>query len=115
MTIKMKPQAVGYIRTAYDDGGDARVLSQIAMIENFCLHEGLELVTTYRDMGVSGLTPFAQRPGAARLLTNLEPAPTQYVVVADITRLGRSLDTIDDARRAIGVVDVIIAGRGLII
>ncbi len=110
MAATTKPKAIGYIRTAYDDGSDARVLRQIAVIENFCLREGIELVTTWRDMCVSGMVPFKERKGGRLVLNTLGTG--LYVVVADLTRLGRSLEIIEWARIEIMHVggDVIIAG-----
>lgn len=89
----MKQQkAVSYVRVSgkgqVDGDGPERQRQSIA---RFAKSAGLMLLEEFSDLGVSGTTELADRPGLAALLDRLESNGVRTVVVERADRLARDL------------------------
>lgn len=85
-----KIKAVGYVRVSTDD----QQLSPIAqrdLIESWAHMNGLELVTIHEDAGVSGGTPWLERPGLLEAVHSVKKSGASWLVVARMDRLSRDL------------------------
>jgi len=85
-------QAVSYLRVsgkgqADGDGPDR----QRQAISRFALASKLTLLEEYSDLGVSGTTELADRPGLASLIDRLESNGVRTVVIERADRLARDL------------------------
>jgi DNA invertase Pin-like site-specific DNA recombinase len=87
-----KAEAVGYIRVSgkgqADGDGPER---QRQAITKFAKTSGLTVVEWFSDLGVSGTTELADRPGLAALLDRLESNGVRTVLVERADRLARDL------------------------
>jgi len=83
-------RAAGYIRVStVSQAQDGESLNtQKFQIEAYCRSQSWELFQIFEDAGVSGAK--ASRPGLDALLHEAEQGKIQAVVVADLTRFGRS-------------------------
>jgi DNA invertase Pin-like site-specific DNA recombinase len=102
-----KGQAVSYVRVSgkgqADGDGPTR---QRAAITRFAKAAGLTIVEEFFDLGVSGTTELADRPGLASLLDRLESNGVRTVVVERADRLARDLlvqEVVVEQFRKIGV------------
>ena len=71
---------------------------QTAVNAAFALEQGYELVRTYTDAGISGLT-FEKRPGLRALLADVVAGSQDFevVLVYDVSRWGRFQDPDESA------------------
>ncbi len=87
-----KNEAVSYVRVSgrgqVDGDGPER---QRAAINRFAKAHGLGLLAEFSDLGVSGTTELADRPGLAALLDRLESNGVRTVIVERADRLARDL------------------------
>src|SRR5205085_12471715 len=87
-----KSQAVSYVRVSgrgqVDGDGPER---QRDSIGRYAKSVGLTLLEEFSDLGVSGTTELAGRPGLAALLDRLESNGVRTVIVARADRLARDL------------------------
>lgn len=87
-----KNQAVTYVRVSgkgqVDGDGPERQRQAIA---RFAKGAGLQLLEEFSDLGVSGTTELADRPGLAALLDRLEANGVRTVLVERADRLARDL------------------------
>jgi DNA invertase Pin-like site-specific DNA recombinase len=87
-----KHHAVSYVRVSgkgqADGDGPERQRQAIA---RFAKGAGLMLVEEFSDLGVSGATELADRPGLAALLDRLESNGVRTVIVERADRLARDL------------------------
>ena len=85
-------QAVGYLRVSgkgqVDGDGPERQRQAIA---RYAKSASLTLIEEFSDLGVSGTTELADRPGLAALLDRLESNGVRAVVVERADRLARDL------------------------
>ena len=85
-------QAVGYLRVSgkgqVDGDGPERQRQAIA---RYAKSASLTLIEEFSDLGVSGTTELADRPGLAALLDRLESNGVRTVVVERADRLARDL------------------------
>lgn len=89
----MSLKAVAYIRVSTKEQ-DEEV--QRHAIERFCRERGIEVASWYVDKGESGAKPFAERPSAQRLLSELSAVKPSLIVAWSLDRLGRTmLDTLN--------------------
>jgi DNA invertase Pin-like site-specific DNA recombinase len=82
-----------YLRVSTDEQAEEGVSldAQEARLQEYCARRGMVAIGTYIDPGVSGSTPFAERPAGQRLLSDLRARKAQAVVVAKVDRLARDL------------------------
>lgn len=82
----------GYLRVSTTEQGEsgAGIEAQKQAIEAACKQRGFELDDFYRDIGVSGSTPFAQRPAGALALDALAKRKHRALIIAKLDRLSRS-------------------------
>lgn len=87
-----KDQAVSYVRVSgkgqVDGDGPERQRQAIA---RFAKTSGVTLLEEFSDLGVSGTTELADRPGLAALLDRLESNGVRIVIVERADRLARDL------------------------
>ena len=87
-----KNQAVSYLRVSgkgqADGDGPERQRQAIA---RYAKSAGLTLLEEFSDLGVSGTTELADRPGLAQLLDRLESNGVRTVIVERADRLARQL------------------------
>lgn len=85
-------RAAQYLRMSTDQQANA-LANQAAVIAEHAQRAGLEVVCSYVDAGISGLT-FAERPGLRRLVADVVAGTAGFAVllVADVSRWGRFQD-----------------------
>lgn len=96
-------KAVGYIRVSTTDqalGPDA----QRAQIEAWAAKTGIELVSVHVDLGMSGGSDVADRPGLVEALRSLELHAAGVLVVAKRDRLARDVFVAATAERMVARV-----------
>ena len=81
-------KCVAYIRVSTREQ-DEEV--QRKAIEDFAKTRGIEVLNWYIDRGESGAKLFRNRPGAKKLLEDIEKLQSQCVLAWSIDRLGRSM------------------------
>ncbi|MEZ0319701.1 MAG: recombinase family protein [Pyrobaculum sp.] len=79
---------VGYIRVSREDENPE---NQEFAITKFVATHGLRLVAVYKDVGMSGSVPPAERPGWQQVMKDLESGRAKGVVVYALDRIARSL------------------------
>lgn len=88
----MSGLAVAYARVSTEEqaafGGSLAM--QADRMAAYCQLAGLDLVDTISEEGVSGMRPFADRPGGARLLSVAATAGAKHVVALKLDRLFRN-------------------------
>jgi len=87
--------AVIYTRVAsarqHSESSDSATSRQVRACTSAAEICGLQVTDTFSDVGASGNA--TERPGLRKLLQHITSSPTDYVIVADHARLGRSLST----------------------
>lgn len=85
-------QAVSYVRVSGkgQSGGDGPERQRQA-IDRFAKASKLSVLEEYSDLGVSGKTELADRPGLARLIDRLQANGIRTVIVERADRLARDL------------------------
>lgn len=87
-----KPQAVGYVRVSTAEQVDGFGLAaQRKVIRDYCRSNGLRLVATFADEGVSGSNGLETRIGLAEALAALRAGSGACLVVYRLDRLARDL------------------------
>lgn len=86
-------KAVGYVRVSTSDQATNGVSldAQEGQIKAHCLANGLDLVTIYRDEGVSAGAPLGERPKGQEMLAVLSRGEAAHVVAAKLDRLFRNV------------------------
>ena len=105
---------VGYTRVSSQEQTEGTSLDfQEQQIKGYAGIRGLDLVDTFSDGGVSGGIPFAERPGARRLLRAIKKGAVKHVIITKLDRGFRSasdcLNTIEGWDRegiALHIVDM---------
>ncbi len=88
---KMK-SAVAYARVSTEEQAERNTIeSQLSACREWCKSQGAAVIAEFTDAGVSGTTPFDERPGGAALLAAADQFDT--VVIYAVDRLTR--DTIE--------------------
>lgn len=105
------PKALTYIQITAD-GPAAQTLCyrQEAIIETFCKREGIEIVEAFRDIGVSALTPFHERP-AGLALTKVPNRDFDFIVVVNASSIAVGLKTLQTTLQMWKYADILIAGQ----
>jgi DNA invertase Pin-like site-specific DNA recombinase len=87
------PKAVGYVRVSTTDQATNGVSldAQEERIRAYCQANGLDLVSIYRDEGVSGGLPLSGRPEGKAMLAALGRGDAAHVVAAKLDRLFRNV------------------------
>lgn len=90
-------RAAQYVRMS-TDMQDHSPIVQKETIARYAAEHGLEVVRTYADEGISGLT-LRERPGLQALLADISDGQTGFgiVLVYDVSRWGRFQDTDESA------------------
>ncbi|MEM1606878.1 MAG: recombinase family protein [Candidatus Bathyarchaeia archaeon] len=89
----MSLKAVAYVRVSTREQDE---WVQRHAIEKFCHERGIDILEWYVDKGESGAKPFAERPSAQRLLSELSATKPDLIVAWSLDRLGRTmLDTMN--------------------
>ena len=86
----MTEMAAIYCRVSLKAGSgseSASILTQRAMLGQYCRENGLKVAGVYADDGWSGTN--YQRPGFSRMLADVESGLIDTVVVKDLSRFGR--------------------------
>lgn len=85
-------RAVAYVRVSTEEQAAEGVSldAQEARIRAYCTLHGLELVQLYRDPGVSGGKPLAERDEGGELLALIARGEVQHVVALKLDRLFRN-------------------------
>src|SRR5918911_1666301 len=97
----MKP-FIPYARTSSDEQKDAETIkTQIAEVERYAQGAHLPLAEWVLDDGVSGVIPFHERPGGARVLELLRTKQYAGVACLNHKRIGREAYVIHLAVRQI--------------
>jgi DNA invertase Pin-like site-specific DNA recombinase len=90
--LHMREQAFGYIRVSgkgqLDGDGFPR---QIQAIQQYAKANGMEVVETFREEGVSGKTELEHRPALQALLEALRSGIVKTVLIEKLDRLARDL------------------------
>jgi len=86
-------RAAIYVRVSTDLQGESghSLDMQIAQLEAYCKAQELELAVIFREKGVSGYTPLANRPGGAELLGMIKRGEVQHVVTLKLDRIFRNV------------------------
>jgi DNA invertase Pin-like site-specific DNA recombinase len=89
-------QVIGYIRVSSVNKEDQRAghQNQLDGIERWCSYNGHELIATYSDLGVSGMTHAINRPGWNLVLNELRGRRNVVVLSNGLDRFARSPETI---------------------
>jgi site-specific DNA recombinase len=82
-------KAVIYARFSTANQNDSSIADQVRICSEYASRQGLEIVATFEDQGISGAA-MGNRPGAQRALAALQEGMT--LLVADLSRLSRSQD-----------------------
>ncbi len=85
--------AVYYRVSSQEQKRKETIETQRAVVEPLVARDGLIVVGTYADDGVSGTIPLAHRPEGARLIADAQAGQFDMLLVYRVDRLGRS--TID--------------------
>lgn len=94
-------KAVCYLRVSSqeEDPKGVSLEAQEKHLASYCKLEGLEIIETIREQGVSGAKPLAHRPGRKRLLQLLSQKKAEHVVALRLDRLFRDAkDALHHAR-----------------
>jgi len=91
---QMKERVAIYARVSTDDQAERNTIElQIIACRDYCKAEEYEVVEEFKDDGVSGAMPFAERPEGKRLLEVAEAKLFDRVVIYCVDRLSR--DTLE--------------------
>lgn len=81
-------QAIAYIRASTDDQRNS-LEAQRERLADYCRYKGIHLVDTFVDAGVSGSTPFDQRPEGRALLDFRAQAGITEIIFTKVDRAFR--------------------------
>jgi site-specific DNA recombinase len=84
-------RVIGYVRVSSEIQveKDNSVRNQVLSIKNYCESVGYELITIYKDEGISGLKN--NRDGLNTMMDEIRKSKIDMVVVYSLSRLGRKL------------------------
>lgn len=82
-------RAAVYARTATDKKGPGSIEDQSGSCHQLCAERGWEIVETYSDAAMSGISP--DRPAYNRLLLDAERGAFEILVIEGVDRLSRSV------------------------
>jgi len=108
-------KAVCYLRVSSqeEDTEGVSLDAQEEHLASYCKLEGLEIIETITEQGISGAKPLAHRPGGKRLLQLLSQKKAEHVVALRLDRLFRDAEDAlhharawDKAGIALHLVDV---------
>ncbi len=85
-----KIKAVGYIRVSTTDQ-QLSPEAQKEVITRWAVLNEIQLVETHQDIGLSGSTPWPERPGLTAALAAVKRHGASWLVVAKLDRLSREL------------------------
>jgi site-specific DNA recombinase len=86
-----------YLRIAcLDENAEDSPAAQRNCLERHCANRGLSVGPVYCDAGVSGLTPFEQRPGGKQLLDDARQGGVECLLIYSLDRLARDLRVMFD-------------------
>jgi len=89
---QMKERVAIYARVSTDEQAERQTIAgQLDACREYCLAKGYEIVAEFRDDGVSGATPFDERPQGRLLLEVTRDGLFSKVVVYCVDRLGRDV------------------------
>jgi site-specific DNA recombinase len=94
-----------YGRYSTDLQNEQSVDDQFRLCQRFTDSNGIDVIGTYEDRGISGAT-IAARPGVQKLLADAEKKKFEYIVVESLSRLSRSmrdLNLIADRLKFLGI------------
>ena len=95
-----KPKAIGYTRVSTgkqaDKGGSLAV--QRDRIVEYAVLNGLDLVNTFEDAGISGAKGEEDRPGFRAALDTIRNGEASILIVTDADRFSRDADNAGHAR-----------------
>jgi len=81
-----------YARVSTDEQREKQTIeTQVEKAKDFCRLHDLEIYDFYLDEGVSGVTPFEERPEGRRLLEDAAQKKFSIVVVYKLDRIGRDI------------------------
>jgi site-specific DNA recombinase len=95
-------KAIGYIRVSTDQQAEEGVSldAQRERLEAYAAMQGLELVETIQDAGISGTVPLADREGGASVLAALIEHKASHVIALKLDRLFRdAADALNQTRQ----------------
>lgn len=85
--------AVGYLRVSTDEQRLGPV-AQAAALDAWSEREGVVLAAVFFDHGLSGAKPARKRPGLTAALAAAKELRAGYVVAANRSRIGRSIEVV---------------------
>jgi site-specific DNA recombinase len=94
MTNNSKLRLIGYVRVSTDNQKEEGTIElQINALEEYCLKNNYELVSIFKDDGVSGSKELENRPGLVELFNYLEIESPNIdgVLIYKLDRLARDL------------------------
>jgi len=108
---------VCYFRVSTDKQAESGlgIEAQKQAVEGFCARQGLSVVSTHTDEGVSGKTNLQDRPALLDAFASLEETAAQAIVVAKIDRLSRDILiqlTLEKTLEQLGARLISAAGEG---
>ena len=104
--------AVAYIRRSTNKQ-ELTPAAQGAQLDAWAAREGVQLVATFFDLGVSGTTGLSERPGLVGALAALQPLGVGVLAAAKRCRVARNIEVIRTvAREAVKVGAVIRTADG---
>src|SRR5687768_10123090 len=90
METTRKKIVAAYLRVSSDEQREHQTIkTQEDAIQRYVELTGLEIFAWYRDDGVSGTVPMAQRPAGKALMADASRGCFEEVLVFKIDRLGR--------------------------
>ena len=91
--VTQTQRVIGYCRVSTDEQADSRggLDAQVAAITDAARLRGAILAGIIEDAGVSGGTPWHERPGLSQAIQRIEAGEADILAVARIDRLSRSL------------------------
>jgi len=89
-----------YVRVSGDEQTIGRNIEQQVEELTNSISPDHQVVGIYRDDGVSGATPFAERPEGSRLMTDAQAGRFEKVISTRLDRIGRRVVDISAASRA---------------
>lgn len=87
---KSTATAVGYVRMSTDDQ-QLSIPAQKAAIAEWSKKNGISVLHTYEDPGVSGAVPVFERAGLMNALTHVEEAEADWLIVSQRDRVARDV------------------------
>ena len=88
----MSVKVAVYARVSTDEQREKQTIeTQVEKAKDFCKLHDLDIYDFYLDEGISGVTPFDERPEGRRLLEDAKEGKFSAVVVYKLDRVGRDI------------------------